>query len=185
MSQVVPDRRERRTRKALVSAFVGLLGQRRYDEIQVGEIAQSADVGRSTFYAHYRGKDELLFDSMGWIFDILGDSVREDGDAQRLTFMAAHMWENRGLGRRVMAGPRAPLATPRGVRRLADAIETMVDAEDLTLALPARLVAIQIAEVQLGLLRSWFLADAEATAAEIGAALRSSARGLLLAARAD
>jgi len=178
------DRRGRRTRSALLGAFIGLLGRRRYDEIQVCEIVQEADVGRSTFYAHYPDKDALLFDSMGWIFDALAGVLRPDADAQRAIFLAGHVWGNRALGRRIMAGGRAPLTTPRGIRRLAAVIEARIVEDGPVLKLPARMVAIQIAEAQIGLLRSWFLADAEATAEEIGQALYDSGRALLAAARA-
>lgn len=178
------DRRERRTRSALLDAFIRLVRRQRYDEIQVSEIAAAADVGRSTFYAHYQDKDELLFDSMSWFFDTLADTLRGDFDVGKSVALAAHVWENRALGRRVMVGPRAPFGTPRGVRRLAEAVERRMVEEGAALKLPARMVAIQIAEAQLGLLRSWFMGAAEATPQEIGAALRDSARGLLAAARA-
>eukprot|EP01030_Chromulinospumella_sphaerica_P026831 gene26831-27058_t len=117
------NRRERKTRGALLSAFVGMVTRRRYDDIQVSEIAETADVGRSTFYAHYKDKDELLFDSMGWFFETLASACGAGGEAHPMVFLTAHIWENRALGRRVMTGPRAPFASPRGVRRLADAIE--------------------------------------------------------------
>lgn len=63
------DRRVRRTRGALTGAFARLVHGRRYGEIRVQDILEQADVGRSTFYDHYRGKDDLLLDSMGPLFD--------------------------------------------------------------------------------------------------------------------
>ena len=177
------DRRERKTRGALLSAFVGMVTRRRYDDIQVSEIAETADVGRSTFYAHYKDKDELLFDSMGWFFDTLGRACDAEagGDPHSLAFLTAHIWENRALGRRVMTGPRAPLASPRGVRRLADTIEATLPTE--TLAWSSRLLALQIAEAQLGLLRAWVTGEAEATPADIALALRRTSQALVAAAR--
>lgn len=174
-------RRERKTRGALLSAFVGMVTRRRYDDIQVAEIAETADVGRSTFYAHYRDKDELLFDSMGWFFDTLASGCDADSAPHPMAFLTAHIWENRALGRRVMSGPRAPLASPRGVRRLAEAIEARLPAEPL--AWPRRLLALQIAEAQLGLVRAWVTGEAEATPAEIALALRRTTLGLVTAAR--
>ncbi|WP_433492991.1 TetR/AcrR family transcriptional regulator [Nocardia grenadensis] len=55
-----PDRRVRRTRDALHRALIELMMQRPYDRITVSDVIARADVGRSTFYAHYRDKDELL-----------------------------------------------------------------------------------------------------------------------------
>ena len=54
------DRRVRRTRKTLHDALISLLLERNYDAITVQEILDRADVGRSTFYAHFGDKDELL-----------------------------------------------------------------------------------------------------------------------------
>ena len=54
------DRRQRKTREAIFSAFTELLFQKDYDHITVGEILKKADVGRATFYAHFPTKDFLL-----------------------------------------------------------------------------------------------------------------------------
>jgi len=54
------DRRVRRTRQLIRDAFIGLARERGYDRVSVQDILDRADVGRSTFYAHYRDKDDLL-----------------------------------------------------------------------------------------------------------------------------
>ncbi len=54
------DRRQRRTREAIFNAFTGLLSQKDFTQITVGEIIEKADIGRATFYAHFETKDYLL-----------------------------------------------------------------------------------------------------------------------------
>lgn len=54
------DRRRQKTRKAIFEAFLALLERKRYDHITVQEILDRADVGRSTFYAHFETKEMLL-----------------------------------------------------------------------------------------------------------------------------
>lgn len=54
------DRRQRKSREAILSAFIGLLAVKDYHQITVGEIIEKADVGRATFYAHFETRDFLL-----------------------------------------------------------------------------------------------------------------------------
>lgn len=54
------DRRVRRTRGLLHEALFGLIGGKDYDRISVSEILQRANIGRSTFYMHFRDKDDLF-----------------------------------------------------------------------------------------------------------------------------
>lgn len=54
------DRRVRRTRRALQEALVGLIVERGFEKITVQDVLDRADVGRSTFYAHYHDKEALF-----------------------------------------------------------------------------------------------------------------------------
>jgi AcrR family transcriptional regulator len=54
------DRRVRRTRRVLHVALIELILEKGYQRTTVQDILDRADVGRSTFYAHYRDKDSLL-----------------------------------------------------------------------------------------------------------------------------
>ena len=59
MTQVM-DRRAARTQKALHGALISLIVRKGYEAITVQDIIDEADVGRSTFYSHYTGKEDLL-----------------------------------------------------------------------------------------------------------------------------
>jgi AcrR family transcriptional regulator len=54
------DRRILRTRDALGDALVALMQEKNFEDITVQEVLDRAGVGRSTFYVHYRDKDDLL-----------------------------------------------------------------------------------------------------------------------------
>jgi AcrR family transcriptional regulator len=54
------DRRVRRTKELLRAALLSLIKEKGFERVTVQEIIDRADVGRSTFYAHFRDKEDLL-----------------------------------------------------------------------------------------------------------------------------
>lgn len=68
------DRRVLRTRCALHEALVSLMVEHGWDDLSVQDICERANVGRSTFYLHYQGKEELLSNSL--------DNLRKELQAQ-------------------------------------------------------------------------------------------------------
>lgn len=56
------DPRVLRTRRRLKRALLELIDEIGYDAITVETLTDRADVARSTFYVHFGGKDDLLFD---------------------------------------------------------------------------------------------------------------------------
>lgn len=69
------DRRQRKTREAIFSAFTGLLSQKDFEHITVGEIIERADIGRATFYSHFETKDFLLRELCEELFCHVMDAV--------------------------------------------------------------------------------------------------------------
>ncbi len=63
MKEKKEDRRIGRTRRLMHEALIALIVEKGYEAVTVQDILDRADVGRSTFYGHYRDKDELLLSS--------------------------------------------------------------------------------------------------------------------------
>src|SRR5260221_289471 len=59
MAKRAIDRRVARTRGMLQHALISLILKQDYEAITVEDICEAANVGRSTFYAHYSSKDDL------------------------------------------------------------------------------------------------------------------------------
>lgn len=79
VTEPVEDRRVRRTRRILHEALITLILSKGYERITVQDILDRADVGRSTFYAHYRDKDDLLLSS----FTAMREDLRRELDFMR------------------------------------------------------------------------------------------------------
>ena len=78
------DRRIRRTREAIFSAFCELLAKKHFDKISVAEIIEAADVGRATFYSHFETKDYLLKELCGELFCHIFDSAQKRTDHRHI-----------------------------------------------------------------------------------------------------
>ncbi len=80
------DRRQRKSREAILEAFTELLSEKSFANITVGEIIDRADVGRATFYAHFETKDFLLRELCGELFCHIFDSAGKDDHGHRHIF---------------------------------------------------------------------------------------------------
>ena len=158
MAQVKPDRRTERTHQALLDAFVALLFERGYDAINVAEIIERANIGRSTFYEHYAGKEALLRETIGRRFSTLAGLVDGTVSAVQIVGLLDHFIEHGKLSRTLLNGPTRPLM----VRCLAELIEPMLGRPDggTTPLLPRAMVAAQVAEAQLALIGQWLASRA-------------------------
>lgn len=77
MQALAIDRRVARTRTALYDSLVSLIREKPYDEISVEEILGRANVGRSTFYAHFTSKDDLLERSLERLYALLMEALAD------------------------------------------------------------------------------------------------------------
>jgi AcrR family transcriptional regulator len=159
------DRRAARSIRAILTAYVGLVQERSYSSITVGDIVARADIGRSTFYDHFRGKDEVLLTSMSWMFAILADAACADTPDVELEKLVEHFWANRRLARAVLA----PTVEPKLRRALADALEARLPQSDDVAE--RRIASVRIAAGQLGLLGAWTRGELSADAPQVCRAL--------------
>ena len=155
----MPDRRTERTRAALMSAFVGVMLTEGFEALTVEAVAEKANVGRSTFYLHFTGKDDILRQSMqrpSTVLAVLVGNVLPAGVREK---QLVHFHEQRRRNHIFFAGPVRTI----WVRALADLIEPRLAklARHLRARpiLPLPFAALQIAEAQLALIANWLTAN--------------------------
>jgi AcrR family transcriptional regulator len=153
------DRRIRRTRASISDAFVRLMFSRRYDMIRTADVITEAGVGRSTFYEHFRNKDDVLVAVIDPLFIPLAEAAAGRGDVWRLQAMLEHLWEQRSLGRMLFA----PALLDKLQRKLA----AMIGARLVQGDAPTALIATGLAAGQLAMLRQWMTGEAPCPAEDL------------------
>ena len=177
---VRPDRRPARTRKALVRALVDLILERGWAQLSVDDVAQRANIGRSTLYVHFGGLEGILKECLTFPSTALADLVDRPPTPRQLVPQLEHFKEQRRRNRAFFVPPIRGL----WVRRLAEMIEPRLPARPAG-ALPPALVALQLAESQIALVANWLglspATPAEAIAAALIATTRATLEGLATA----
>jgi AcrR family transcriptional regulator len=156
----------------LLTAFIHLVLERGYAAIGIADIIKRADIGRSTFYAHFRSKDELLIASMQWMFDILAEAAMPDTPREPLHDLVAHFWSNRRLAQVVLSHP----IEPKVRRSLTTTIQRRLRAQATGSADPELLSAIGIAAAQLGILAAWARGEVSANQSALADAILATAK---------
>jgi AcrR family transcriptional regulator len=77
------DRRARRTRDALGDALIDLMQERSFKSITVQDVLDRAEVGRSTFYTHYRDKDDLFLSDVEDFWEAISTMLDRSGEVSK------------------------------------------------------------------------------------------------------
>ena len=110
------DARVRRTRETILQAFVRLALDCRYDQLRTSDLIAASGVSRSTFYEHFRSKDEVLLVAMDPLLLPIANAAAGRGARAHLRSMLEHVWDQRALGR-VILDSRAATRLQRGSQR--------------------------------------------------------------------
>ena len=165
-----------------MGAFIDLLLERGYEKVSVADLVERANVGRSTFYAHYGGIDGMLSQSLARPAGHLAAIVDGPPALDQVIWWLSHFKDQRRRNRAFFASP------VRGVwaRTLAELIEPrlagLIRANRLPPPpLPLGLIAAQLAEGQLALIDGWLTLRPTAPAEAIAKALVATVQANLTA----
>lgn len=154
MNEHRTDRRVERTRQTLLRAFVDLTLAKGYDNVTVEAVTERANVGRSTFYVHFRGKEDILKKSMTFPNQGLARVLDEGTTAAEVLPLMLHFYEQRRINRVFFDAPIRSI----WVRSLAEFVAPkLVRWKGGGPLLPLGLIALQLAELEIGLVAQWLL----------------------------
>ena len=91
-----PDARIRRTRERLGAALIALIQEKPIGDVSVQEVLDRAGVGRSTFYVHYRDKDDLLLSQLETFLEMVSSLLIKRRDTSRRVLPVAEFFEHIG-----------------------------------------------------------------------------------------
>ena len=96
-----PDERIRRTHQRLGSALVELILEKPIDDITVQEVLDHASVGRSTFYLHFRDKNDLLVSQLEMFLEMMSTALSVRKEQSRRVVPVAEMFAHIGNQNRI------------------------------------------------------------------------------------
>ena len=90
------DRRVQRTRDALGDALITLMHEKSFDTITVQDVLDLAGVSRSTFYTHFRDKDDLFLSDADEFFQHMANLLTTKGEASNRVAPVQEMFAHVG-----------------------------------------------------------------------------------------
>ena len=170
-----PDRRVRKTREALHAAFASLIVSQGYDRTSVQQVLDAADVGRSTFYAHFSGKEALLRSGFERLrHDLAAEAAAEGGPFAFVLPLLEHARRHSGLYAALLNGSGGTIAQAEMRAIVRPLVERDLEAYDVT---DRRVAAVFLMAGLLAAMEDW-LPGTGRDPRPILAALRAAATGL-------
>jgi AcrR family transcriptional regulator len=151
------DRRSQRTRHLLSAALVELIREKDYNTITVSDIIDRANVGRSTFYAHFRDKDDLFVGELDRVIELLSQRIPNQEEMPYFPSLGLfrHVGEEYQLYKSLLWGPGIDLLIKHMQKSLSKRIEHGLLESGQESKIPVPILANFIAGSFLTLLQWW------------------------------
>ena len=159
--QKTSDRRTRRTRRKVGGALVELIQEKRFDDITVQNLIDRAGVGRSTFYSHFRDKEEAFEHQWENFNQHLADQIKWDKAGKDSFFPVIpffqHLQESQSFYRGLVRSGKAEGIFNRGIEYLSHNIEIALKErlKSRQIAIPIPVLSHYLATEFFGLLKWW------------------------------
>lgn len=173
------DKRSHSSQQAIREAFVELVLSQRYDEIKTSDIIKLSGVARSTFYQHYASKEAILASSLQPPMSCLADAIYADAQLKPLQSILLHFWEKRSFCRLILQGIPGKAVAECLTELIESRIDEIITTNNTALIIEPHHAAIQIAEAQLALLRTWLTGKAQCNDTNLAMAIKHTSVAML------
>ncbi|WP_395644976.1 TetR/AcrR family transcriptional regulator [Terricaulis sp.] len=178
------DKRVARTRALLSQALLDLGAEHGVDAIDVGDLIESAGIGRSTFYAHYTSKQDFLcaafVNLIAGMERLAAAREPERQDLLPSRYIFAHIEEARDFATKTARSEAQPRLLAAGEAKLrAIAEENLARLKPDWTAERRREAAVFVAAGFVGMLHWWMLGGVKQSAAKMQAAFERLSNGIL------
>lgn len=178
------DRRVLRTRQQCMEALISLIQEKGFDALTVQDIIDRANIGRSTFYSHFEGKEDLLLRGLDQLRFSLQEAQRQahkgQGKAEERAFvfsheLFAHAHEHRRVFSAMVGRHGGALVQQHFQRMLVDLVREDVKAvapKDPKALIPQEAIVQYVAGGLWGMLAWWMDGRMRMSVEEVNALFR-------------
>lgn len=177
------DRRQRKTRRSIYEAFESLMMEEHYGSVTVSQIIERADIGRSTFYAHFETKDELLNQMCAEMFAHIFEGVNEhcvthaNLQTESLTGVLAHLLYHLRDSHSGVCGKLVAEGEPHFRALFAQELSTLLARRaELPAGVDGQLCVSMLSAAFLQAVSWWYSCGADLTPEEVAASFLSTCR---------
>jgi AcrR family transcriptional regulator len=176
------DRRIDRTRKLLADALIELVLEKGYEAVTVQDIIDRANVGRSTFYAHFENKEQLLFSGRGWLtedlFDESGTAAEQLTLSVNLMALFGHVVDNQRLAKAMLGKSSGDLVINHIRESLTMQMRRSLKSKPHHFdEVRANLIAQALSGLLISLLRAWLESDMPGSGADMAKLAKQLIKG--------
>ncbi len=173
------ERRRQQTRKLLIDTTVQLVLEKGYEAITIQDITDRADLGRGTFYIHFKDKEDVLWTAIQSLIREMEVEAHQQfqgklpkqAEYYGLLNIFRHAEKNRDLYRVVLGGQGSAVLTERVQDLLADVFRYDIEnRRDPNAEVPGEVIA-QMMTGLIARLIGWWLRAGNAYSAEQMAAM--------------
>lgn len=172
------DKRKQKTKEKIYGGLSSLMEEKGFENITIEDILKKSEVSRSTFYAHFKSKEDVLSDICNTIFSHVFSShlEKEKGHdfssydifdyAHYITHMFYHFREEGVSIRKILLSDGRDVFLCDLRKRIAPFIDLLLRSGDFKRDIPDGLLSKQLMEGLVTLLSYWAEKDFDRTPEE-------------------